>query len=138
MQRPLRYDGLLPTIVRADGSLAAATVADVQAIKQFSDEQRSDKQTPFDIVVEGVTPIDAPKQAPSIVAPFAQAGATWWIELMWDVPGGMDAVLTSHQARPAAYLKNLTHPFSLMPFSHVSESAWGADRFPNNSRASHG
>lgn len=100
MQRPLRYDGLLPTIVRADGSLAAATVADVQAIKQFSDEQRSDKQTPFDIVVEGVTPIDAPKQAPSIVAPFAQAGATWWIELMWDVPGGMDAVRTRIKQGP--------------------------------------
>jgi hypothetical protein len=47
--------------------------------------------TPFDIVVEGVTPAD-PQEATAKVAPFAEAGATWWIESMWEAPGGMKQV----------------------------------------------
>ena len=38
---------------------------------------------PFDIVVEGVTPGDDPAAAAAQVRPWAEAGATWWIEAMW-------------------------------------------------------
>lgn len=91
MQRALRYDGLLPVKMQADGSFSTITPTDIQDIKRFVDEQRAE-QTPFDIVVEGVTPLDAPEQAVAVVSPFAEAGATWWIESMWTVPGGMDTV----------------------------------------------
>ncbi len=91
MGRAIRYDGLLAVAMQEDNSFSTVTPVDVRAIKQFVNEQRSEK-TPFDIVIEGVTPLDAPEQAASIVSSFADAGATWWIESMWDVPGGLDAV----------------------------------------------
>jgi len=91
MQRALRYDGLLTAKIQADGSFPDITPADIQAIKQYVDEQRT-QESPFDIIVEGVTPIGDGEKAASIVAAYAQAGATWWIESMWTAPGGMDAV----------------------------------------------
>ncbi len=91
MLRALRYDGLLAVKMQSDGSFTTTTPSDIQAIKQFVDTKRSEK-TPFDIIVEGVTPLNAPEQANSIVSSFAEVGATWWIESMWDAPGGLDAV----------------------------------------------
>ena len=40
--------------------------------------------TPFDIVVEKTSPGDDKIAAADIVAPWAEAGATWWIESMWE------------------------------------------------------
>jgi hypothetical protein len=34
--------------------------------------------------VEGKTPGDDPLKASSQVGPWADAGATWWIEAMWE------------------------------------------------------
>ncbi|MCA1670090.1 MAG: LLM class flavin-dependent oxidoreductase, partial [Thermomicrobia bacterium] len=45
---------------------------------------------PFDIVMEGRTPGDEPERAAAIVRPFAEAGATWWTEAMWEAPNGPD------------------------------------------------
>src|SRR6266516_3330585 len=82
MQRALRYDGLLPTKLNADGSLAEVTPADIQAMKAYAMEHR-DPKTPFDIVWEGETPADDREQAQSLVRPWAEAGATWWMESRW-------------------------------------------------------
>jgi hypothetical protein len=38
---------------------------------------------PFDIVVDGQTP-GGDARAVEKVRPYAEAGATWWIETMWD------------------------------------------------------
>ncbi|GHO46832.1 LLM class flavin-dependent oxidoreductase [Ktedonospora formicarum] len=40
-----------------------------------------------DIIVEGETPPNDPERAGSIVRPFAEAGATWWLESMWEWEG---------------------------------------------------
>ncbi len=82
MQRALRYDGLLPAKMNADGSSAEVTPADIQAMKEYIAEHR-DQSTPFDIVWEGETPGDDPERAASIVQPWAEAGATWWMESRW-------------------------------------------------------
>ncbi len=42
---------------------------------------------PLDIIVEGETPPDDPARAAAIVGPCAEAGATWWIESMWEFEG---------------------------------------------------
>ncbi len=89
--RALRYDGLLAVAIQSDGSFTPTTPTGIRAIKEFIDVRRSE-ETPFDIIVEGVTPLDAPEQGISIVSSFANAGATWWIESMWDIPGGLDIV----------------------------------------------
>jgi hypothetical protein len=36
----------------------------------------------FDIIKDGMTPTNQ-RKAREIVAPFAEAGATWWMETMW-------------------------------------------------------
>jgi alkanesulfonate monooxygenase SsuD/methylene tetrahydromethanopterin reductase-like flavin-dependent oxidoreductase (luciferase family) len=85
MARVLRYDGLLPAKLGADGSFADVTPDDLRAMKTYIDERRK-ATTPFDIVYEGRTPGDDPAGAAEIVRPYAEAGATWWMEAMWEAP----------------------------------------------------
>ncbi|GIL15382.1 MAG: luciferase-like protein [Chloroflexota bacterium] len=88
LRRVLKYDGLLPTLVADRGD----TTPDVG--KSFTPEQlraavawlnaRREIETPLDVIVENQTPGDDPKRAREIIQPFADAGATWHIESMWD------------------------------------------------------
>jgi hypothetical protein len=84
MRRVLRYDGLLPAVMGDDGKVRMGPVTpdEIRDIKGYVDETRT-QTTPFDIVVEGETPGDDRTKAASIVRPYAEAGATWWIEAMW-------------------------------------------------------
>lgn len=83
MQRVLKYDGLIPSKVKEDGSIGQAGPEDIRQMKAFIDKERAET-TPFDIVVEGKTPGNDPEKAASIILPWAEAGATWWLEAMWD------------------------------------------------------
>ncbi|MBI1801848.1 MAG: LLM class flavin-dependent oxidoreductase [Chloroflexi bacterium] len=82
MQRALRYDGLLPNKLNADGKHGKLTPADVRAMKAYIENNRTEP-TPFDIVVEGRTPGDHPKKAIAEASRWAKAGATWWLEADW-------------------------------------------------------
>ena len=82
MRRALKYDGILPTKIGEKGA-AQAGVEDIRAIKTYIEANRPEK-TAFDIVVEGKTPGDDRVTAAEIVRPWEQAGATWWIEALWD------------------------------------------------------
>ncbi len=86
MARVLKYDGILPTVMDANGP-RQANLDEVREIAKFVAFRRP-PGIPFDIVVEGVTPADDPAQAADIVAPWADAGATWWIEALWTAPSG--------------------------------------------------
>ena len=85
MQRALNWDGVIPQKYK---SMARMTPAEIREMKLFIDERRT-RTTPFDIVVGGVTPGRSRKKAVSIVRPFAEAGATWWLE---SVMTSMDAL----------------------------------------------
>jgi Luciferase-like monooxygenase len=85
LARVLRYDGLLPAKLDANGSFADVTPGDLRAMKAYIEERRT-ATTPFDIVYEGRTPGDELAQAAEIVRPYAEAGATWWMEAMWEAP----------------------------------------------------
>jgi hypothetical protein len=91
MERVLRWDGLLPAKIDADGSFAEVTPADLRAMKAYIDERRTET-TPFDIVMEGSTPDGDRAKSLAIVRPYADAGATWWMEAMWFAPNGPDEV----------------------------------------------
>ncbi len=91
VERALRYDGLLSVKIGAAGGFEPIAPEDVHEIRRWASEHRHN-DGPFDIVIEGVTSTDDPEQARSVVRPFAEAGATWWIESMWGIPGGLDAV----------------------------------------------
>ncbi|HYO50153.1 MAG TPA: LLM class flavin-dependent oxidoreductase [Chloroflexia bacterium] len=96
VRRAARYDGVLASKMSDSGGFSQPTPDDIREIKAFVDKQRSeaglDTGMPFDIVVEGVTPGKDPEKTKAILEPLAEAGATWWIESMWMVTGGMKAV----------------------------------------------
>lgn len=85
MRRALRYNGLLPAIMGEDGkvSMRSATPDEIRRMRAYIQANRPEA-TPFDIVVEGTTPGDDPQGTAAIVGPYAEAGATWWLEALWD------------------------------------------------------
>lgn len=94
MRRALRYDGLLPNVLGDEGQPRETTPDDIRDIRAFIEANRS-QSTPFDIVVEGTTPGGDRAKAASIIREWADAGATWWIEAMWqalDQADGSEAV----------------------------------------------
>ncbi|GHO57104.1 hypothetical protein KSB_55790 [Ktedonobacter robiniae] len=55
--------------------------------------------TPFDIIWEGETPGDDAEQAAAIVRPWAEAGATWWLESRWSA-SNIEEIRTRIQQGP--------------------------------------
>ena len=75
MQRAARYQGFFPLGLERPDQLAEI-VADLAALRR---EAGSDLTEPYDVVV-ALPPGDDP-------APYATAGATWWlVEFPWDAP----------------------------------------------------
>jgi alkanesulfonate monooxygenase SsuD/methylene tetrahydromethanopterin reductase-like flavin-dependent oxidoreductase (luciferase family) len=78
MQRAMRYDGLV-----VGG--AVGSPADLAGVAAAAAAARPEHDL-FDIVVEGSTPAQDPELAAAAVRPWADAGATWWMETMWQPP----------------------------------------------------
>lgn len=77
MQRVVRCDGLLPTTMGEDGA-RQSTPDELANMLQWLDDNGA-RRPGFDVVVEGETePDDA-----SAVRPYAEVGATWWLESRW-------------------------------------------------------
>ena len=83
MKRVLRCDGLLP--YKLDGTDSPTTPDDVRAMKAWVDARR-EAATQFDIIWEDDTPGDDPTAAAEIIASWAEAGVTWWLESVWKGP----------------------------------------------------
>lgn len=84
MRRILRCDGLLPQKMDADGKLEDVTPDDIRQMKAYIDDNRS-LETPFDIIIEGKTAGMSRTEASDKIAPWIDAGVTWWIEGTWDL-----------------------------------------------------
>ncbi|HLW00688.1 MAG TPA: LLM class flavin-dependent oxidoreductase [Ktedonobacterales bacterium] len=91
MQRVLRWDSLLPAKLNDDGSFADVTPEDIQAMRAYISDHRS-QATPFDIIMEGRTPGDDPERARATVQPYVEAGITWWNEAMWMAPNAPEDI----------------------------------------------
>jgi alkanesulfonate monooxygenase SsuD/methylene tetrahydromethanopterin reductase-like flavin-dependent oxidoreductase (luciferase family) len=98
MNRAFRLDGCLPYVRGATEMENALTPEQVAEIRRKATERRPEG-APFDIVIEGVTP-PGDEAALEKVRAMADAGATWWVESMWDNPGGLDAVRERIKAGP--------------------------------------
>jgi alkanesulfonate monooxygenase SsuD/methylene tetrahydromethanopterin reductase-like flavin-dependent oxidoreductase (luciferase family) len=83
MARVLKYDGILPNPMTVGGEHRPLTTDDVRDIAAHVAANRTET-TPFDIVAEGATPGNKPKKAAEIIRGWAEAGATWWIEALWN------------------------------------------------------
>ena len=89
MARALRHDGLIPNKLTPDRTHGEITADDIRAIREYVTARR-EATKPFEIIMEGTTPTGDPAAAASRVRPFAEAGATWWIESPWTPPNGPD------------------------------------------------
>lgn len=75
-RRAARYDGVFPLGKGETGTLSPQDFRDLLGyIRQY---RKTD--TPFDVVCMNGTPGDDPARARDIVAPYAEAGVTWWLE----------------------------------------------------------
>jgi hypothetical protein len=55
---------------------------------------------PFDVMAGGDVPFDNPARARDILAEYAAAGVTWWIEGIGEWRGDVDAMATFIQGGP--------------------------------------
>lgn len=83
MQRVLKCDGIIAEKRSSDNKPEDVTPQDVREIKAYVDANRSES-TPFEIVLNGkVADLDH-SQLQDKLLPLIDAGATWWIEGLWD------------------------------------------------------
>ena len=100
MERAARYDGLMPSKRGPDGSFGAPlTPGDIREMRTWLADRLPDG-APFDIILEGETPADDPAAAAGQVRPLADAGATWWLEGLWDAMGDPDRLRERIEAGP--------------------------------------
>ena len=93
LDRALRYDGLLPQKQAEPGQPAGPiTPDDLRALRAYIAAHRP-SPAPFDLIAEGETPAGSPRQAADQVRPFAEAGATWWLESRWTAGDDWEAVV---------------------------------------------
>ncbi|HEX9092267.1 MAG TPA: LLM class flavin-dependent oxidoreductase, partial [Anaerolineales bacterium] len=83
MRRILKCDGLLPQKMNPQGEFETVTPGDLLQMKAFIDANRT-LTTPFDYVVEGKTEGLTPSAQSDKLREWAEAGATWWIEGLWE------------------------------------------------------
>jgi hypothetical protein len=83
MRRLLKCDGLLPQKMNSKGEFEEVTPADLRQMKAYIDANRT-LDTPFDLVAEGKTNGLDQAQVKEKLQGWAEAGATWWVEGLWE------------------------------------------------------
>jgi alkanesulfonate monooxygenase SsuD/methylene tetrahydromethanopterin reductase-like flavin-dependent oxidoreductase (luciferase family) len=84
MRRVLRCDGIVPQIEIAG---RAGAPGDIRDIRAWLAERGRDE---IDVAIDGETPAADAAQAAEQVLPWAEAGATWWLETRWEMPHHSD------------------------------------------------
>ena len=79
MRRVLRCDGIVPQYAGVE-----ETPGQLRELRAWLAEHGVGDG--FDVISEGETPAADPEQAREIVRPWAEAGATWWLETRWEMP----------------------------------------------------
>ena len=95
--RAARWDGMVP-IRFADRRLVRPPASDIAAVR---DQVRAARGSVagFDLVVWAEVAAQ-PREVPALAAPYAEAGATWWIETAKPEPGWQDQVTARIAAGP--------------------------------------
>jgi hypothetical protein len=86
MARTFTWDGIIPQVIDAGGSRLPSLVETARLRDEIA---ANVGDRPFDIVIEGAMADHSP-------AAFAAAGATWWIESMWDAMNEHSPVTAAH------------------------------------------
>jgi alkanesulfonate monooxygenase SsuD/methylene tetrahydromethanopterin reductase-like flavin-dependent oxidoreductase (luciferase family) len=100
-RRAARWDGVMPTHTRY-GLGETMPPEELRAALSYTREHRT-AQTPLQVALEGRTDGSAPGRGAGHVAPYAQAGLTWWIEALgWWRGTPADAMARVRQGPPRA------------------------------------
>jgi alkanesulfonate monooxygenase SsuD/methylene tetrahydromethanopterin reductase-like flavin-dependent oxidoreductase (luciferase family) len=73
LRRAARWDG---AVVNGTPDELRERIAAIQVLRTSSNA--------LDIIIEGETPHDDVGRSAALVQPYAEAGATWWMESMWE------------------------------------------------------
>jgi hypothetical protein len=92
LARVVRFDGLLPTVKRRIDGTDVWIQPSAEELVAVTADLRSGGHDALDVVVEGHTSRD-PARAVAKVAPYADAGATWWLESIWGLLDTVDQPL---------------------------------------------
>jgi alkanesulfonate monooxygenase SsuD/methylene tetrahydromethanopterin reductase-like flavin-dependent oxidoreductase (luciferase family) len=99
MRRALRCEGVIPEFQLGE---RAGTPDDIRELRDWLTEH--DARPDIDIVVDGETSADDSAAAVDHVAPWADAGCTWWLETRWMLPhhtaDSMDRIRLRIEAGP--------------------------------------
>ena len=95
MRRVLRCDGIIPQYGDGDD-----TPEVMRQLRRWLDEH--DARDGFDVLSEGETPAGDREAAIAAVTPWADAGATWWMETNWEMPHDSDERMRQVDERIAA------------------------------------
>jgi hypothetical protein len=82
MARALRWDGILPAVAR-DGGGHDPRPEEIRVIRDHVRERIGER--PYQYVVEISTGGQSEAQASELAAAYAEAGATWWLEPVWEL-----------------------------------------------------
>lgn len=77
MRRVLRCEGVVP---QYEGDASPERAREVRAWLD------SEGAVTRDVIAEGETPADDAARAAALVAPWSDAGCTWWLETRWEMP----------------------------------------------------
>ncbi len=83
-RRAARWDGVYPLSMNGEWD-ENIPVDDLRATVAYINSQRT-SDAPFDVVAGSYTPGD-PAAGAEIVAPYIEAGATWWVESITEMRG---------------------------------------------------
>lgn len=84
-RRAAKWDGVVP-LPRSRDIEDYLTVEELKEIRSYI-EQRRNTQEAFDYCVSGVLPAKNLNEDRAIVAPYTEAGATWWLEFVYSATG---------------------------------------------------
>lgn len=103
MARAARWDGLVAQPLSSAGIAPGTWTPDglrpaVEWVHEHRPAELRDR--PYEVVMDGRTPADDPAAGAAIVAAWADAGVTWWLETDWSPDLAPDAQLRRIQAGP--------------------------------------
>jgi alkanesulfonate monooxygenase SsuD/methylene tetrahydromethanopterin reductase-like flavin-dependent oxidoreductase (luciferase family) len=90
LDRAARWDGLLPGVMEAGEQRHVRTPDELAEIISLVSARRAGSGGDFDVVVEADSSGEFLELDPPAPGPWADAGATWWIESWWTLPRDAD------------------------------------------------
>ena len=85
--RAARWDGVVP-IHRSRHIKEQLTLEEFRELKRFIGQKRR-SDNPFDYCISGVLEAKKLHEDKAVVAPYEEAGATWWIEFVYSSTGSL-------------------------------------------------